>query len=280
MNGPTSSSVTVDSVYPSVEQVTTDLKFLYDSLLHPDTVMDDVPQTLRDAVIDSATKLLDCKQFVKVYTPEKPTEDDDTTDSIRLWCSVELSDQPKGEEVIPPELLVLPSNATVGDLKAAATAAFREVYVMLKSFQAEALTEYGSLVDDSMALKFLVGSGGSVRVAGKCGSKHGMGRFRMERGVESWTVNCSCGARDDDGERMLACDACGVWKHTRCVGIADSDSIPAQFVCSICTETCFGDPNDDIIPLVSASTATCRGKATAFGSLGLSANLAFASEVR
>jgi hypothetical protein len=39
---------------------------------------------------------------------------------------------------------------------------------------------------------------------------------------------------DDDGERMVACDACGVWKHTRCEGVADDAPAPSAFVCGQC----------------------------------------------
>lgn len=44
----------------------------------------------------------------------------------------------------------------------------------------------------------------------------------------------ACGTFDDDGERMVACDACGVWKHTRCCNIPDDDEEPASFVCAAC----------------------------------------------
>jgi len=80
----------------------------------------------------------------------------------------------------------------------------------------------------------LIGSTESVRVQGRCLGKNGLGKFRMERGTERWTVDCRCGAKDDDGERMLACDVCGVWQHTRCSGIPDSDPVPAKFVCVGC----------------------------------------------
>lgn len=33
---------------------------------------------------------------------------------------------------------------------------------------------------------------------------------------------------------MLACDKCSVWQHTRCVGIENSDEIPAKFLCERC----------------------------------------------
>jgi hypothetical protein len=44
----------------------------------------------------------------------------------------------------------------------------------------------------------------------------------------------TCGTTDDDGERMVACDVCGIWKHTRCCGIPDDDNEPETFKCSGC----------------------------------------------
>ncbi|XP_024031601.1 PHD finger protein At1g33420 isoform X2 [Morus notabilis] len=272
----------VNFVYPSEEQVLRDLRFLYESFLHPDTMVSYKPQRIRDQVIDSATKLLDCKQFVKVYVSE--TAAVESPQAIHLWCDVQLSDQPKGEPVVPPELIVLPLNANVAGLKSAVTQAFREVYPMFKRFQAEELVGYGS-IDDSITVKFLVGTGGSVRLAGKCAAKHGLNRFRMERGIESWTVSCSCGAKDDDGERMLACDTCGVWQHIRCVGIANSDEIPAKFVCLKCINT-YRNKHRSIHhstkngKYVSVFSRTCRGKAAASDDLKLTTNLTMASSVR
>lgn len=40
--------------------------------------------------------------------------------------------------------------------------------------------------------------------------------------------------QDDDGERMIACDVCGVWSHTRCNDIADELDEPPAFVCREC----------------------------------------------
>lgn len=53
-------------------------------------------------------------------------------------------------------------------------------------------------------------------------------------GFEDWVVSCRCGTRIDDGERMVACDVCGVWMHTRCHGMPDSEPIPEEFVCTKC----------------------------------------------
>ncbi|KAH6757873.1 RING/FYVE/PHD zinc finger superfamily protein, partial [Perilla frutescens var. hirtella] len=60
--------------------------------------------------------------------------------------------------------------------------------------------------------------------------------LRYEGGTENWTVKCKCGARDDDGERMLACDIdiCETWQHTHCCGIEESKAVPRLFVCETC----------------------------------------------
>ncbi|GAV72006.1 PHD domain-containing protein [Cephalotus follicularis] len=255
----------LESCYPPEDHIKRDLKFLYDSLLQPETMVSYRPQPTRKCVIDSAVKLLDCKQFIKDYKPDERT----TTNpfEIHLWCHVELLDQTK-DDPIPPEMIVLPLNATIADLKSEAAKAFQEVYAMFKRFEVEKLLEYGS-IEDSITLKFLVGSYGSVRVQGRCSAKHGLIRFRMERGIENWTVDCICGAKDDDGERMLACDTCGVWQHTRCAGIDNSDAIPTKYVCLRCINSYRRKSN--ILPdsdskeeanRDSLSSKICRGEAT------------------
>ncbi|GLT74641.1 hypothetical protein SLA2020_464280 [Shorea laevis] len=217
--------------FPSEEHLKGDLKYLFDVLLNPKSMMDYRPQATRDCVIDSATKLLDCKQFVKDCKPHA-----DDTSTIYLWCHLELADQSKDDPIPPPELIVLPLNATVADLKSEAAKAFEEVYAMFKRLQVEDLLGYGP-IEDNITLKLLVGTSGLVKVRGRCSGKYGLNRFRKERGTENWTVDCTCGTKDDDGERMLACDVCGVWQHTRCAGIDNSDAIPAKYICKKCSNS-------------------------------------------
>ena len=59
-------------------------------------------------------------------------------------------------------------------------------------------------------------------------------RWRHAGGVEDWAVACACGVRDDDGARMVTCRACGRWVHTRCEGVADTETPPAGLVCVTC----------------------------------------------
>lgn len=212
-----------------------DLKLFFDSLLHPQTMLSYGTEATRELAISSAEKLLDCKQFMKDYKPEK-TSSSKNPSFICLSCQVELIDQSEEDAWIPPpaEIVILPANATVSDLKAEVSKAYQDVYLAFRKFQAEELLGYSG-VDDSTQVKLLLGSTVEfVRIRGRCLAKSGLGKYKMERGMERWTVDCSCGAKDDDGERMLACDVCGVWQHTRCSGINDQDAVPARFVCYKC----------------------------------------------
>ncbi|RZB93496.1 PHD finger protein At1g33420-like isoform X3 [Glycine soja] len=229
---PWCNGLSTKSSYPTEVQLISDLTFLFNSIIHPDKMVCYRPKIMRKSVADSARKLLDCKQFMKDYKPYEMAVE--LPSVIRLWCHVELSDQPKDDPSPPPELIMLPLNATVADLRSEATSAFQEVYAMYKRFQAEELLGYGS-ISDSLTIRFLLGTSGSIQIQGKCPAKHGLSRFRMERGTEVWKVDCTCGAKDDDGEKMLACDTCGVWQHTRCAGIDNNtDGMPSKFVCMGC----------------------------------------------
>ncbi|VFR01028.1 unnamed protein product [Cuscuta campestris] len=255
--------------YPSEEHLLRDLKCLYESMLHPHTMASHLHVSKKDVIIQSASILLDCKKFMKVYqsdnfsTPSKPN-------AIQLLCELDLVDSSSERCLVkntPPELLVLSSNATIHDLKVEASRAFQDVYLMLRRFQVEELVGYAG-VGDSTGLKLLLGSAQCVRVRGRCLGKNGLSRFRMERGLESWTVECHCGAKDDDGERMLACDSCGIWQHTRCAGIPDIDSVPAQFSCVRCRRFILGRAKTGGLPkdeLAGTASAFCTGKGGLLG---------------
>ncbi|CAL5212062.1 unnamed protein product [Lathyrus oleraceus] len=250
--GPFTNGFTSNSSYPSKEQVISDLTFLFNTIIHPEKKFSYRPKIMRKTIADSARTLLDCKQFMKNYEADHVITE--TPTDIKLWCHVELSDHPKEDQPSPPpELIVLPIDATVDDLKNEVTSAFQEVYAMYKRFQAEELLGYGK-ISNLYTLKFLFGANTSVRILGKCPTKHGLSRFRKERGTEEWKVDCTCGAKDDDGEKMLACDTCGVWQHTRCAGIGSS--APSKFECRRCVSSYMKTKKYPI----SSSSETCKLK--------------------
>ncbi|XP_057971445.1 PHD finger protein At1g33420 [Malania oleifera] len=242
-NGPTTCRNTSFSNCISEERLIQDLRYLYESMLHPQTMLGFIPSGKRELAVSSAAKLLDCKQFVKDYKPECIISVTNPS-TMQLSCHVELVDElEEHASEPPPEIILLSQNATISDLKLEASRAFQDVYLMFKRFQAEELLGYRG-VDDSTQVRLLLGSIDSVRVRGRCFGKNSLIRYRMERGTERWTVDCICGAKDDDGERMMACDACGVWQHTRCAGIPDFDTVPARFVCLRCSSSARMTEND------------------------------------
>ncbi|KAL6840161.1 hypothetical protein ACP4OV_029971 [Aristida adscensionis] len=218
---------------PSVEHLLHDLRFLYDALLNPETMLSSQPEVVGASSHSAAAKILDCKQFIKRYdehalrAPLNPF-------LLCVRCSVELLDHPKDYTTPPEELVLLPASATLAELKVQASRAFQETYLMFQSFQAEQLPDFPNFSDTTL-VKHVLGPDQLVRVRGRCtGDYRRIVQFRMERGLENWTVDCSCGAKDDDGERMLACDVCGVWQHTRCSGISDFEEVPENFICRKC----------------------------------------------
>ena len=46
-------------------------------------------------------------------------------------------------------------------------------------------------------------------------------------------------ATDDDGERMLACEVCGTWMHSRCIGLNDDEDVAEKFSDGFCCSVCF-----------------------------------------
>ncbi|VAH66676.1 unnamed protein product [Triticum turgidum subsp. durum] len=218
---------------PSVEHLVHDLRFLYDALLNPDTMLSSQPEVVGASARNAAAKILDCKQFIKHYDESAP-ESPPNPILLAVRCSIELLDHPKDYTAPPVELVLLPASATLGELKMLAARVFQETYLMFHSFQAEQLPDFPNL-SDTTPVKHVLSPSQLVRVRGRCtGDNRRIVQFRMERGLENWTVDCTCGAKDDDGERMMACDACGVWQHTRCSGISDFEEVPEKFICRKC----------------------------------------------
>ena len=116
------------------------------------------------------------------------------------------------------EVVVVPLHATVGDLKRAAEAALRDTYCIAERL---IVTDIKELMDvsDEEVLFGLIQSGVELCVRGIAIDLLTPLKYQGEsESADNWKVRCECGAQDDDGERMVACDICEVWQHTRCYG--------------------------------------------------------------
>jgi len=130
----------------------------------------------------------------------------------------------------PPQPLWLPGAAapTAAQVAAAAQDALSSVYVMFRDAKVDGISGVRSgstVLQATSERRPLV-----VNLSGYDTS----GDWRHAGGPEEWLVVCPCGVRDDDGERMAACDGCAAWAHTRCAGTADCDPVPPLFLCASC----------------------------------------------
>ncbi|EEF34840.1 PHD finger protein At2g01810 [Ricinus communis] len=203
-----------------------DLLFLYKNVLlgYPDY----------HAVAIAARVILDCKHFFKEWQYKSSNEDA----LLTLICQVRPSYDELANELtwpLPPgEPVMAPECATVFELKLTVQCALRDTYCVMDNFVVNDI-EIGGLVAREEGQDLL-----------KCGLEDGMKvwvrgsgldldtKLRYQGGDNDWTVDCKCGAKDDDGERMVACDACHVWQHTRCNSIKDDASPPTLFLCRMC----------------------------------------------
>ncbi|KAK9121845.1 hypothetical protein Syun_019462 [Stephania yunnanensis] len=206
--------------------VHTDIEFMYQTVL----------QVYQESkIVGSALRVvLDSKHFVK----EWPFVDQDD-ELLRFICgvvpesAVEIEAGLTRAVMAPSEIVVVPLHATVGDLKRVAEAALRDTYCIMERYEVLEIEGEMDCEDEEEVLFGRFESGEVTWVRGR-----GMdlkSEFKYEGGDDNWSVDCICGGRDDDGERMVACDVCEVWQHTRCTGIQDDEAVPPLFVCGRCT---------------------------------------------
>eukprot|EP00850_Spirogloea_muscicola_P014331 SM000102S09189 [mRNA] locus=s102:118556:132683:+ [translate_table: standard] len=250
---------------PSAEEAQADIEAVYRRVL----LVAPAATPALAPLLHAARVVLDVKHFVKEErsfggsaerlpaaacrggsAADDNDDGDDDDHLLRLSCQLRL----EAETPLrwpPPLQVVLPAHASVGDLRIELQRAARSIYPAFRALQVERIV---GLDADNEDLLFVSTESGSTLDVETTNADH-ESEWRYQGGAGGWVVDCAgCGAADDDGERMLACDACGTWQHTRCHGIADSDPIPALrfFACATCLEDAGG---------AAAGTSTGEGLA-------------------
>ncbi|KAM1520537.1 hypothetical protein ACFX10_010909 [Malus domestica] len=80
----------------------------------------------------------------------------------------------------------------------------------------------------------MVEVGQNIVLEGRSSKETGGVSEMYECGAINYVVHCPCGAKEDDGERMVSCDICEVRQHMLCVRIPDSEQVPHIFLCNRC----------------------------------------------
>ncbi|KAI3734121.1 hypothetical protein L6452_13584 [Arctium lappa] len=201
-----------------------DILFLYRNVLLGYPWWNSVSQAYR--------VVLNSKYFVKEWEFGVGKEQELMTLTCRVLPSFDELETELTRPLPPGELVMVTPWMTIGQLREVAQCALRDTYCVMERFEVK---QIGGLkgIRDEVVLSCAVEAGAQVWVRG-CGLDLGTA-LRYEGGdgyaMES-TVDCGCGAR---GERIMACDECHVWRHTRCsAGIEDDEAAPMEFVCSDC----------------------------------------------
>ncbi|PKI71253.1 hypothetical protein CRG98_008353 [Punica granatum] len=174
----------------------------------------------------AAQIIFESKHFVK----EWPLSDfwDDNDKLMNVLCRA----VPSYRELIteftrpppPGEHIRIHKCTDITEIKLAAQKAMRDTYFVTDQF----------IVTD---VKVREAGPGVMQVYSVRGIRMDSGTaLRYEGGPDNWVVDCVCGARDDDGEKMVACDVCQVWQHTLCNGIEQDEDVPPTFICEKCSD--------------------------------------------
>ncbi|KAJ4829114.1 hypothetical protein Tsubulata_032899 [Turnera subulata] len=219
------------------------------------------------AALPAAVRIiLDCKYLVKECNGDLPWRGvgvgNEPEPKLKLCCTVTLRssnttsidaavthsrhgqhggminmNKTTSQQLLPFECITLKNDATIDDLKLQAEKNFRELYWGLRSFVVESIANLQDHANgkDTVAGVLEVGrvivlEGSIDQENGSLSSKEGI----YERDPDDRIIDCPCGTKDDDGQRMLSCDICEVWQHTRCVRIPNSQQIPPIFLCNRC----------------------------------------------
>lgn len=176
--------------------------------------------------IPLATRIiLDSKYLVKDYFGDySPLKFESGPEkNINLYCTVML------DKAKPPyELVVLKDNVSIDELKLEVEKVFRGLYWGLRDLVVTSIVNLNSKGEDLVSA--VVEAGSKIVFEGS-GIKN---EDIYESGENNHIVDCNCGTKDDDGERMISCDICEVWQHTRCVQIPNNEEIPHIFICDRC----------------------------------------------
>ncbi|XP_073286198.1 PHD finger protein MALE STERILITY 1 [Primulina huaijiensis] len=223
-------------------QIMRDIFYMYKNILKEDESIITTNGTL--ATIPLASRIiLDTKYFLKDYRGYTSSEDETTKQKV--YCTVmiladhdhkheykTLSDIEKAS-ITPYECFELNHDATFDDLKFQVEKTFREIYLGLRYFVAQSIINISPKGSDLVFKKVTAGSKIAFEDIPGVTNYDGIYQGWMKRDL---VVDCPCGTKDDDGERMVSCDICQVWQHTRCVQIPNYQEIPNIFLCNICEQ--------------------------------------------
>ncbi|XP_028754978.1 PHD finger protein MALE STERILITY 1-like [Neltuma alba] len=222
-------------------QITKDMFYLYKYILK------DPKQTQGSSIFSAiplaARIILDTKYLIKEYFGELPFQADlgMTDGKLSLHCTIMLRNYNNVLRMPPYECITLRSDATIDDLKLEVERNFREIYWGLRSFCVDSIKNLEVCGGNELVFE-MVEVGRKLVVEGWIDNNvngdiiSNIGEICEVNDNNGMVVECGCGTKEDDGERMVCCDICETWQHTRCVRIPNDEQVPSIFLCKRCEQ--------------------------------------------
>ncbi|GAB4835493.1 hypothetical protein Ancab_000402 [Ancistrocladus abbreviatus] len=188
--------------------------------------------------------ILDSKYLVKEFSQELPSRAIQTGETIEIYCTVQIKDKEKKSipmPMLPYECLIIRGSMTINELKREVEKCFREMYWGLRSLVIESIANTTTWENDRVYGQ--IDEGSELVFEGGIDANELQGMWESSSLNGRGCVDCACGAKEDDGERMVPCDICEVWQHTRCLRIPNSEEIPRIFLCSRCEQDIIFSPS-------------------------------------
>ncbi|KAF6168605.1 hypothetical protein GIB67_005217 [Kingdonia uniflora] len=218
-------------------QLTNDMLYLYKYIFkEPSRTLD---TGLFSAIQIASRIVLDSKHLVKDYIRLSPKIESSGEENLKLLCTICLRDKDVIHDVTktvtpPYNLIVVPPHVTFRELMTLVEKSFKETYWGLRSFVAETILDV--LVNETDLVVELVETGSSLVISGRLEDKDIDIEGIYECKKESFVLECACGAKEDDGERMISCDICEVRQHNRCARVSTTEDVPHIFLCGRCEQ--------------------------------------------
>ncbi|XP_010674317.2 PHD finger protein MALE STERILITY 1 isoform X1 [Beta vulgaris subsp. vulgaris] len=172
---------------------------------------------------------------------------------VDLFCTLQLKDKQIME---PYEHVKVKGNITIEELKREVEKWFKDMYWGLKGLVIQSIVNVNANETDFVcgvieeAKDIILEAGfigdGSRNENGNGSLMQGWNRYELKNYSHNQgygCIDCACGTKEDDGERMVACDICEVWQHTRCVRIPNNEEVPRIFFCDRCEQDIILSPS-------------------------------------
>ncbi|CAI9096894.1 OLC1v1033140C1 [Oldenlandia corymbosa var. corymbosa] len=187
--------------------------------------------------------VLDTKFFIKNYSDQNPLFTLENSGIIGSISLINIKNGGGADSVSKLtidlcEYLTVKNSATFYELQVEMERRFRDLYWGLRNFVVQSIPNVEAQGSDMVFN--IIKRGSKVIFEGEIVGEEEATQDQICGYFENYdgkmVVDCSCGTKRDDGERMVACDICEVWQHTRCVNIPSMEEIPTIFLCHSCEQ--------------------------------------------